>query len=69
MPVGQKFEALLANLTLTRDQRDGGITNHAGVRSCLNSHYKVDPNDWTVFCRFLASEIPLGMSLFSITQA
>ena len=29
---------------------------------------KVDPNHWTVFCRFLASEIPLGMSLVSITQ-
>jgi hypothetical protein len=39
MTVGQRFEALLANLTLTKDQRDAGITNHTGVRSCLNSHY------------------------------
>lgn len=39
MTVGQRFEALLANLTLTTDQRNDGITNHTGVRSCLNSHY------------------------------
>jgi hypothetical protein len=30
---------------------------------------KVDPNHWTVFCRFLASEIPLGISLVPVTQA
>jgi len=30
---------------------------------------KVDPNHWTVFCRFLASEIPQGLSLVSVTQA
>ena len=30
---------------------------------------KVDPNHWTVFCRFLASEILLGISLVPVTQA
>ena len=30
---------------------------------------KVDPNHWTVFYRFLASEIPLILSLVSVTQA
>ena len=39
MTVGQRFDALLANLTLTSEQRNGGIANHTGVRSCLNSHY------------------------------
>jgi hypothetical protein len=39
MTVGQRFEALLANLTLTTDQRNDGTTNHTGVRSCLNSYY------------------------------
>lgn len=32
-------------------------------------HPKVDPNHWTVFCRFLASEIPQGLSLVPVTQA
>lgn len=39
MTVGQRFETLLANLTLTTEQRNGGIGNHTGVRACLNSHY------------------------------
>lgn len=39
MTVSQRFEALLANLTLKSDQRSDGITKHTGVRNCLNSHY------------------------------
>lgn len=39
MTVGQRFETLLANLTLTTQQRNDGISNHTGVRSCLNSYY------------------------------
>ena len=34
-----------------------------------NPDNKVDPKHWTVFCRFLASEIPLGISLVPVTQA
>ena len=29
----------------------------------------VDPDHWTGFYRFLASEIPLGISLVPVTQA
>ena len=47
MTVGQRFEALLSNITLTADQRNGGITNHTGVRSCLNSHYYGVRNDYS----------------------
>jgi hypothetical protein len=39
MTVGQRFEALLANLMLTSDQRKDGTTKHTGVRNCLNRHY------------------------------
>ncbi len=39
MRVGQRFEALLANLTLTSSQRADGRTKHTGVRNCLNRHY------------------------------
>ena len=39
MTVAERFEALLANLTLTDEQKSDGTTKHKGVRKCLNSHY------------------------------
>lgn len=45
---------------------EGEIRNHLDG---LVKTSKVDPNHWTVFCRFLASEIPQGLSLVSVTQA
>ncbi len=39
MTVGQRFDSLLANLTLTESQRSDGQTKHRGVRSCLNQYY------------------------------
>lgn len=39
MKVAARFEALLANLTLTDDQKKDGEVKHAGVRKCLNSYY------------------------------
>lgn len=39
MTVTQRFDGLLRNLALTETQRANGSAAHAGVRSCLNSHY------------------------------
>lgn len=39
MTVGQRFDQLLSNLTLTTAQRVDGITKHSGVRQVLNRHY------------------------------
>lgn len=46
MTVGERFETLLSNLTLTNDQRSDGITKHTGVRNCLNQHYYNLNNDY-----------------------
>lgn len=37
--VTARFDKLLENLRLTTDQRNDGITKHAGVRACLNQNY------------------------------
>lgn len=39
MTVGQRFDQLISNLTLTDSQREDGITKHTGVRQTLNWHY------------------------------
>lgn len=39
MKVGQRFDALLANIKLTEDQKTDGETKHCGVRNCLNKWY------------------------------
>ena len=47
----------------------GSIIAVYGLRKKPTSLPEVDPNHWTVFYRFLASEIPLILSLVSVTQA
>jgi hypothetical protein len=37
--VRRRFNAFLANLTITPAQREDGETKQAGVRACLNRHY------------------------------
>lgn len=37
--VSQRFERLLANLTLTREQRQDGVTKANGIHRRLNAHY------------------------------
>src|SRR2546425_10325975 len=39
MKVSQRFDALLANITLTPDQRRDGLLKQSGIRTCLNKHY------------------------------
>jgi Second Messenger Oligonucleotide or Dinucleotide Synthetase domain len=39
MTVSQRFDALLANITLTSDQLAEGAKKHGGVRSALNRNY------------------------------
>jgi hypothetical protein len=43
--VTDRFNALLANLALTPDQRNDGSTKQTGVRACLNRHYWGNPSD------------------------
>lgn len=39
MTVSERFDSLVANLTLTSSQREDGQKKHRGVRSTLNLHY------------------------------
>jgi hypothetical protein len=39
MTVFERFNKLLSNISLTKDQRLDGIVKHTGVRKCLNQHY------------------------------
>ena len=50
------------------DQLDDRIGHYADGHEGLADRSKVDPNHWTGFCRFLASEILQGLSLVSVTQ-
>jgi hypothetical protein len=39
MKVGQRFDGLLSNIAITKDQEEDGVTKHTGIRFCLNKHY------------------------------
>jgi hypothetical protein len=39
------------------------------IKPRLSGKIMVEPNNWTIFYRFLASEIPLNLPLVSVTPA